>query len=152
MYKVLTLNQISVKGLDRFPRDEYELASEFSNPDAILLRSHKLGTEEIADTVMCIGRAGAGTNNIPVTECTVRGIPVFNAPGANANAVKELVAAALLLGSRGIVEGISYVDTLKDVSDEAASRWCLRQPRNGPRMSAIGRGGRAAEGAGLENR
>ena len=118
MYKVLTLNQISVKGLDRFPRDNYEIASEFSHPDAIMLRSHKLSMDEIADTVTCIGRAGAGTNNIPVAECTKRGIPVFNAPGANANAVKELVAAALLLGSRGIVEGISYVNTLKDVSDE----------------------------------
>ena len=119
MYKVLTLNQISVKGLDRFPREEYELASEFSHPDAILLRSHKLSTDEIADTVACIGRAGAGTNNIPVAECTTRGIPVFNAPGANANAVKELVAAALLLGSRGIVEGIRYVHGLDGASDEA---------------------------------
>jgi D-3-phosphoglycerate dehydrogenase len=119
VYKVLTLNQISVKGLDRFPREDYELASEFSNPDAILLRSHKLGMDEIADTVRCIGRAGAGTNNIQVAECTARGMPVFNAPGANANAVKELVAAALLLGSRGIVEGINYVDTLKGMTDEA---------------------------------
>lgn len=119
MYKVLTLNQISVKGLDRFPRESYELASEFSHPDAILLRSHKLQVAEIADSVRCIGRAGAGTNNIPVGDCTARGIPVFNAPGANANAVKELVAAAMLLGSRGIVEGINYVDTLADVMDEA---------------------------------
>ncbi len=119
MHKVLTLNQISVRGLDRFPREDYELASEFTHPDAILLRSHKLSTDEIADTVTCIGRAGAGTNNIPVAECTKRGIPVFNAPGANANAVKELVAAGLLLGSRGIVEGISYVGTLADMKDEA---------------------------------
>ena len=118
MYKVLTLNQISVKGLNRFPREQYEIASEFSHPDAILLRSHKLTMDEIADTVLCIGRAGAGTNNIPVAECTRLGIPVFNAPGANANAVKELVAAALLLGSRGIVEGINYVSTL-DIADEA---------------------------------
>jgi D-3-phosphoglycerate dehydrogenase len=119
VYKVLTLNQISVKGLERFPREEYELASEFTHPDAILLRSHKLGVAEIADSVLCIGRAGAGTNNIPVGDCTTRGIPVFNAPGANANAVKELVAAALLLGSRGIVEGINYVQTLGDISDAA---------------------------------
>lgn len=119
VFKVLTLNQISVNGLDRFPRDVYEIASEFSHPDAILLRSHKLAASEIADSVACIGRAGAGTNNIPVAECTTRGIPVFNAPGANANAVKELVAAALLLGSRGIVGGINYVQTLKDVTDEA---------------------------------
>jgi D-3-phosphoglycerate dehydrogenase len=119
VYKVLTLNQISVNGLDRFPRDQYEIASEFSHPDAILLRSHKMTVAEIADTVACIGRAGAGTNNIPVAECTARGIPVFNAPGANANAVKELVAAAMLLGSRGIVGGINYVQTLKGVTDEA---------------------------------
>ena len=118
MYKVLTLNQISIKGLDRFPREQYEIASEFQHPDAILLRSHKLDNAEIAETVMCIGRAGAGTNNIPVDECTRRGIPVFNAPGANANAVKELVAAGLLLGSRGIVEGINYVNTL-EIRDEA---------------------------------
>ena len=118
MYKVLTLNQISLKGLDRFPRDQYEIASEFSHPDAIMLRSHKMSEDEIADSVLCIGRAGAGTNNIPVPECTRRGIPVFNAPGANANAVKELVAAGLLLGSRGIVEGINYVRTL-DIPDEA---------------------------------
>lgn len=119
MYKVLTLNQISVKGLDRFPRDQYEIASEFTHPDALLLRSHKLTTNEITKSVLCIGRAGAGTNNIPVADCTARGIPVFNAPGANANAVKELVAAALLLGSRGILDGINYVETLADMTDEA---------------------------------
>ena len=117
--KVLMLNQISVKGLERFPRDCYEIASEFSHPDAILLRSHKLKSEEIPESVLGIARAGAGVNNIPVQECTSRGIPVFNSPGANANAVKELVAAGLLLGSRGVVEGILYVQTLKDMEDEA---------------------------------
>jgi D-3-phosphoglycerate dehydrogenase len=119
MYKVQTLNQISLKGLERFPRESYELASEIGRPDAILLRSHKLTSAEITGTVLCIGRAGAGTNNIPVSECTERGIPVFNSPGANANAVKELVAAAMLLGSRGIVEGIGYVQSLADIDDEA---------------------------------
>ena len=117
--KVLMLNQISVKGLERFPRDCYEIASEFSHPDAILLRSHKLSTAEIQDSVVGIARAGAGVNNIPVAECTQRGIPVFNSPGANANAVKELVAAGLLLGSRGVIDGILYVQTLKDMDDEA---------------------------------
>jgi D-3-phosphoglycerate dehydrogenase len=116
--KVLMLNQISVKGLERFPRDCYEIASEFSHPDAILLRSHKLSTAEIQDSVVGIARAGAGVNNIPVAECTQRGIPVFNSPGANANAVKELVAAGLLLGSRGVIDGILYVQTLKDMDDE----------------------------------
>jgi D-3-phosphoglycerate dehydrogenase len=118
--KILTLNQISVKGLDRLPRDTYEIASEFSNPDAILLRSHKLKEDEIPASVRCIARAGAGVNNVPVDACTKRGIPVFNSPGANANAVKELVAAALLLGSRGVIEGIQYVHTLGEMDDEAA--------------------------------
>ena len=117
--KVLMLNQISVKGLERLPREQYEIASEFSNPDAILLRSHKMKSEDISDSVLAIARAGAGTNNIPVEACSKRGIPVFNSPGANANAVKELVAAGLLLGSRGIVDGISYVKTLGDMTDEA---------------------------------
>lgn len=116
--RILTLNQISVKGLERLPRDSYEIASEFAHPDAILLRSHKLQMSDIADSVQAIGRAGAGVNNIPVEECTAKGIPVFNSPGANANAVKELVATGLLLGSRGIIEGIDYVQTLANVSDE----------------------------------
>jgi D-3-phosphoglycerate dehydrogenase len=116
--QVLTLNQISLKGLERLPRDCYEIASEFSHPDAILLRSHKLQAADIADSVLAIARAGAGVNNIPVAACTARGIPVFNSPGANANAVKELVATGLLLGSRGVVEGINYVQTLSDMHDE----------------------------------
>jgi D-3-phosphoglycerate dehydrogenase len=118
--QVLTLNQISLKGLERLPRDCYEIASEFSHPDAILLRSHKLQPGDIADSVVAIARAGAGVNNIPVDACTKRGIPVFNSPGANANAVKELVATGLLLGSRGVVEGIDYVHSLAGEQDEAA--------------------------------
>ncbi len=117
--KVLMLNQISIKGLDRLPRDGYEIASEFGHPDAILLRSHKLKAEDIPKSVLGIARAGAGVNNIPVDACTKRGVPVFNSPGANANAVKELVAAGLLLGSRGVVDGILYVQTLRDMEDEA---------------------------------
>ncbi len=117
--QILTLNQISLKGLERLPRDGYEIASEFSHPDAILLRSHKLQPGDIAPSVVAIARAGAGVNNIPVSECSKRGIPVFNTPGANANAVKELVAAGLLLGSRGVIEGIGYVNTLAGILDEA---------------------------------
>jgi D-3-phosphoglycerate dehydrogenase len=117
--QILTLNQISVKGLERLPRDCYEIASEFSHPDAILLRSHKLQPEDIADSVLAVARAGAGVNNIPIDACTHRGIPVFNSPGANANAVKELVATGLLLGSRGVVEGIEYVHTLAEEKDKA---------------------------------
>ncbi|MEP4484868.1 MAG: 3-phosphoglycerate dehydrogenase family protein [Halioglobus sp.] len=116
--KILTLNQISIQGLERLPRDAFEIASEFTAPDAILLRSHKLKPADIPDSVQAIARAGAGVNNIPVEECTRRGIPVFNSPGANANAVKELVATGLLLGSRGVVEGIDYVKTLSDITDE----------------------------------
>ncbi|WP_372861433.1 phosphoglycerate dehydrogenase [Spongiibacter sp.] len=119
MYKILTLNQISVKGLERLPRDRYEIASEFSSPDAILLRSHKLQAADIPASVKAIARAGAGTNNVPVADCTARGIPVFNSPGANANAVKELVIAGLALGSRGILPGIAYVNTLADMDDGA---------------------------------
>jgi D-3-phosphoglycerate dehydrogenase len=119
-FKLLTLNAISVKGLERLPRDSYEIASEFSAPDAILLRSHKLQPGEIASSVLAIGRAGAGTNNIPIDYCSAKGIPVFNSPGANANAVKELVAAGLLLGSRGIVQGVQWVNTLTDHDDKGA--------------------------------
>lgn len=109
MYKILTHNKISVKGLERLPREEYEVASEISHPDAILLRSHQLTPDQIPDTVQGIGRAGAGVNNIPVSDCTERGIVVFNAPGANANAVKELVIAGLLMSTRDILGGISFV-------------------------------------------
>lgn len=117
--QILTLNQISLKGLDRLPRDCYEIASEFSLPDAILLRSYKLQEKDIPESVLAIARAGAGVNNIPVATCSARGIPVFNSPGANANAVKELVATGLLLGSRGVIEGVDYVRTLAAVKDEA---------------------------------
>jgi D-3-phosphoglycerate dehydrogenase len=102
MYKILTYNNISIAGLERFPRDRYEIASEIQHPDAIMLRSFKLHGVPIADSVQCIGRAGAGVNNIPVADCSKRGIPVFNAPGANANAVKELVVAGMLLAARNI--------------------------------------------------
>ncbi len=128
--QVLTLNQISVKGLERLPREGYEIASEFSHPDAILLRSHKLQPQDIAESVLAIARAGAGVNNIPVAECTRRGIPVFNSPGANANAVKELVATGLLLGSRGVIEGIQYVNTLADMRDGAEMHRILEAQKN----------------------
>ena len=109
MNRILTFNQISVKGLERFPREKYEVASTLNEPDAIMLRSHKLQPEDIGSSVKAIGRAGAGVNNIPVDNCTERGIVVFNAPGANANAVKELVVAALLLATRDIVGAIEFV-------------------------------------------
>ena len=119
MYKIRTYNQISVKGLEQLPRDHYEVASEISAPDALLLRSHKLAADDIPASVKAIARAGAGVNNIPVAPCTERGIPVFNAPGANANAVKELVLAAMLLASRGILPGIEFVGSLTSMTDAA---------------------------------
>ena len=117
MYKVRTYNQISSKGLDRFPRDSYEIASEFAQPDAFMLRSHKLHGEEIPNSLVAVARAGAGVNNIPVADYSAQGVVVFNTPGANANAVKELVAASLLLGSRDIIGGINYAQSLTDMSD-----------------------------------
>jgi len=119
MHKIMTRNQISIKGLEKFPLGQYEVASEISHPDAIMLRSHKLTLEEIAPTVQAIGRAGAGVNNIPVEDCTERGIVVFNAPGANANAVKELVIAGLLLASRDILGGINYAKGMAASMDAA---------------------------------
>ncbi len=129
MYKILTLNQISTKGLDKFPREDYEIASEFVTSDAVLVRSHKLQPADIQNSVLAIGRAGAGVNNIPVDYCTEQGIPVFNTPGANANAVKELIVSALTLGSRGILEGIDYVNTLDDLTDGAAMSKLLEKEK-----------------------
>ncbi|MDZ7804685.1 phosphoglycerate dehydrogenase [Thiohalophilus sp.] len=102
MYKVLTLNNISLAGLERLPRDKYEIASEISHPDAILVRSAKMHDMEVPTSLKAIGRAGAGVNNIPVDKMSDQGIAVFNAPGANANAVKELVLAGMLMGCRNI--------------------------------------------------
>jgi len=104
-YKIKTLNKISSKGLSLFPKEQFDLASEISSPDAILLRSFDLHNEQFPESLKAIGRAGAGVNNIPVEDCTQRGIVVFNTPGANANAVKELVISGMLLASRDIVGG-----------------------------------------------
>ena len=112
MYKILTLNNISVQGLQRLPRETYEIASEISHPDAVLVRSFKMHDMEIPSTVAAIGRAGAGVNNIPVDAMTKRGVPVFNAPGANANAVKELVLAGLLMAARNIPSAMRFAADL----------------------------------------
>ena len=113
MYKILTLNNISVSGLERLPRDRYEVASEITHPDAILVRSAKMHGMEIPQTLKAVGRAGAGVNNIPVEEMSKRGIPVFNAPGANANAVKELVLAGMLIASRNLCQGWAFARALE---------------------------------------
>jgi len=129
VYKVKTYNQISSKGLDRFSRDHYEISSEISQPDAILVRSQKLHDEPIPDSLKAIARAGAGVNNIPIQKCTEKGIVVFNTPGANANAVKELVLSGLLLSSRGIIQGIEYVQSLTDISDPVAMSKLLEKEK-----------------------
>ena len=117
MFRIRTYNQIALRGLERFPRDRFEVASELSEPDALLLRSHPLGGDDIPPTVKAVARAGAGVNNIDVAHCSARGIPVFNTPGANANAVKELVLAGLLLASRHLREGLDWVAGLRADSE-----------------------------------
>ena len=140
MFKVRTYNQISAKGLDRFPRENYEIASEFNTPDAILLRSQKMHDEVVADSVKAVGRAGAGVNNIPVADYTHRGIVVFNTPGANANAVKELVASSLFLSSRDIFGGMNYVQGLTDMTDAGEMAKLLEKQKMGKaRAKSVGR-------------
>lgn len=111
-FKILTLNNIAVAGLDRFPRKLYEIASDMSRPDAILVRSAAMHGMEIPSSVLAVGRAGAGVNNIPVGTLSERGIPVFNAPGANANAVKELVLGSLFIAARKLLAANAYVRNL----------------------------------------
>ncbi|MGN0740368.1 MAG: phosphoglycerate dehydrogenase [Treponema sp.] len=118
MYKIQTLNKISAVGLDRLPRDNYETASSITDPDAILVRSQEMHNMELSETVKAVARAGAGTNNIPIPELTQKGIVVFNTPGANANAVKELVMLALLISSRPVIKANSWLKTLAGKGDE----------------------------------
>jgi D-3-phosphoglycerate dehydrogenase len=112
-FKILTLNNISLRGLERLPRDRFEVASEIGHPDAIMLRSADMHAMDIPGSVLAVGRAGAGTNNIPVPKLSKRGVPVFNAPGANANAVKELVVAGLFLAARNICQAWAYTRALQ---------------------------------------
>ena len=128
MYKIQTFNQISSKGLVRFTTD-YEVGPDVSGGDAILVRSHKLQDSDANPELKAVARAGAGTNNVPVASYTEKGIVVFNTPGANANAVKELVLCGLLLSSRGILPGIAYVSSLADMDDNAAMSKLLEQEK-----------------------
>lgn len=112
-FKVLTLNSISSHGLNRFSGDRYQVGHDFEEPDAILVRSHNMLNSVIPASVKAIGRAGAGTNNIPVEAMNARGIPVFNTPGANANAVKELVLASLFLAARNLVPALQFAESLQ---------------------------------------
>jgi len=128
VFNIGTLNEISSDGLGRFPSSRYAVEPQDDGTSeaevhALMLRSYKLKSDEVANSVRAVGRCGAGTNNIPVGEMTARGIPVFNAPGANANAVKELVLTALLLASRGIVEGHKHMDSIfEEESDPAVCK------------------------------
>lgn len=112
MYKIQTLNKISSVGLELFPREEYEIASEIPNPDAIVLRSFKMHDMELPASLKAVARAGAGVNNIPIDKCTEKGVVVFNTPGANANSVKELVLMSLFMSSRRVVDGIVWAKSL----------------------------------------
>ncbi|MFA6937907.1 MAG: 3-phosphoglycerate dehydrogenase family protein [Treponema sp.] len=121
MYKIQTLDRISAIGLEDFPREEYDIASEIVKPDAILVRSHDMLTMQLDATVKAIARAGAGTNNIPVADLAKKGVVVFNTPGANANAVKELVILALLLSSRPVIAANKWTATLAGKGAEIAA-------------------------------
>ena len=145
-FRILTLNNISVRGLERLPRDHYEVASEIGHPHAILLRSADMHSMEIPPTVLAVARAGAGTNNIPVAALSRRGIPVFNAPGANANAVKELVIAGLLLSTRNIcqawefVRGLSGDDEAIEKAAEAGKKRFVGAELPGKTLGVVGLG------------
>ncbi len=117
MNKILTLNNISVAGLEKLPRDSYEIASEIQHPDAILLRSFKMHDMEIPVSLKAVGRAGAGVNNIPVDKMSEKGVVVFNAPGANANAVKELVIAGMLMGCRNLGQAWDFARNLEGTDE-----------------------------------
>ena len=117
MHKIRTYNAISAKGLNRFPQDSYQIGSDIADPQGYILRSQKLHDEPVPESLVAVARAGAGVNNIPVADYTDKGIVVFNSPGANANAVKELIVAGLLLGSRDIYGGMNYVQELDHMDD-----------------------------------
>jgi len=118
MYKIQTLNKIDPEGLQVFPATNYEISGDIPEPDAIVLRSFSMHEMEIPQSVKAIARAGAGVNNIPIAKCTEKGIVVFNTPGANANGVKELVIAALLLASRDLIGGVQWAKTLVEEGDK----------------------------------
>jgi len=121
-YDVLVLNAIAAVGLKRLPAERYRVGKDVARPHAILVRSADMHAMELPDSVLAIGRAGAGTNNIPVQALSRRGVPVFNAPGANANAVKELVLAGMLMAARNIPAALEFVRGLDDADDAALAK------------------------------
>lgn len=129
MHRIQTFNTISPLGLERFPKDQFDVGAEQENPDAILLRSHKLDESALSSQLSAIARAGAGVNNVPVGACTEQGIVVFNTPGANANAVKELVLCGMLLASRGIISGVEFARAQSADMDYAALSQLMEQEK-----------------------
>jgi len=152
-YRILTLNSISSRGLARLPPERYEVGAELAQPDAILLRSADLHGAAIAPSVRAIGRAGAGVNNIPVPAMSARGIPVFNTPGANANAVKELVLAGLLLAARNLgpawlfARNLSGDDAAMEAAVEAGKRQFVGFELPGRTLGVVGLGVEVANSA-----
>lgn len=130
MFSIRTYNQISNKGLGRFPRDRYQVGPEVAAPQGYILRSHKLHGAAIPDSLLAVARAGAGVNNIPVPDYSARGVVVFNTPGANANAVKELVLTGMLLASRDIYAGMNYVQGLTQIRDDAEMAALLEKEKS----------------------
>ena len=157
MFKILTLNNISSLGLARLPKDQFQVSSDIKDPDGILLRSFKMHDMEIPPSLKAVGRAGAGVNNIPVDKLTKMGIPVFNAPGANANAVKELVLAGMLLGCRHIgpawefTRGLSGTDAEISKAVEAGKKNFAGFELPGRTLAVIGLGavGRSVANLGI---
>ena len=139
MLNIQVLNNISPLGLGKFSNETYDVSSSDENPDAILVRSAKMHDMEIGDSLKAVGRAGAGVNNIPLEKMSDKGVVVFNTPGANANAVKELVISSMLLASRNICQGWDYVnklplDNLKTTVEDGKKQYsCLLYTSPSPR-------------------
>jgi D-3-phosphoglycerate dehydrogenase len=145
MFKIQTLNNISRNGLDRLPANLYRVANDVADPDAVLVRSADMHKTPIAESVKAIARAGAGVNNIPVADLSARGVPVFNAPGANANAVKELVVAGMLLAARNLADALGFVSDLKAGEDlhhrvEAEKKRFVGSELSGKTLGVVGLG------------
>ena len=146
MFRIQTLNSISARGLERLPRDRYEIAATMAAPDAVLVRSADMHARQWPASLLAVARAGAGTNNIPVAQLTKRGVPVLNAPGANANAVKELVIAALLLAARNVCQAWEFVRGLEgdaaalDAAVEAGKKRFVGYELPGRTLGVVGLG------------
>jgi D-3-phosphoglycerate dehydrogenase len=145
MFKIQTLNNISKNGLSRLPANTYEVGNDIADPDAVLVRSADMHGTSPAKSIKAVGRAGAGTNNIPVAEFSKRGVPVFNAPGANANAVKELVVAGMLISARNLNDALLFVGGLTAKEDlhhkvEAEKKRFVGSELSGKTLGVVGLG------------